>query len=87
MGAGDRLVVGMRALEVCHALLDWRFHQVHSVGAPARYHTWDFISPDEMHAIRVTFDGNRLILWGEPTDSVPRFTPMDDPIACNDVGT
>lgn len=66
MGAGDNLRTGMSVVEVCCALKGWRFHRVYSPTDPSRYHTWDFINPEETEVLRITFDGKALFLWGAP---------------------
>ena len=71
MGAGDRLRAGMTPLDVCCAMRNWRFHRVYPSHDFARFHTWDFISPDETHILRVTFDDLELMLWGEPACEEP----------------
>ena len=75
MKAGDKLKTGMGPLEVCRVLLGWRCLEVHVIGHFTRYHTWDFVSPGESEVIRVTFDGSKLLAWGEPGDGIPIAPP------------
>ncbi|HEY2584347.1 MAG TPA: hypothetical protein VGI81_01130 [Tepidisphaeraceae bacterium] len=66
MGAGDRPRAGMTPLDVCCVMRGWRFHRVYPSCDFIRFHTWDFISPDETEILRVTFDRQELLVWGEP---------------------
>lgn len=78
MSATANLKQGMSPLDVCHTLIGWRFQQVQVVGEPARFFTWDFLSPDGSKIVRVTFDNEGLILWGPPSNephTLPSVTP------------
>ncbi len=68
----DCLSVGLTLAEVRALLEGWTDHPVRGAGMPGKrlyFSLWDFVPPDGSDAIRLTFEDDRLVLWGEPSRS------------------
>ncbi len=64
------LSVGLTLSQV-RALLDgWTDHPIRGAGMPGKgayFSLWDFVPPNGSNPIRLTFEDDRLIFWGEPS--------------------
>lgn len=72
----EQLRPGMTLQEVKHLLRGWREEIPRAVLSPEKtrlYYTAHFVPPagSTEGTLRMTFDNGKLLLWGDPADSMP----------------